>query len=483
MQIESTVRITMTQPRDPSCAGYRNSLLSRRHVLKVGGMGALGLNMQTLLRAADAKQTQKLIAKAKSVIFLFQWGGPSHVDMFDMKPEAPANIRGPYKPIKSSANGIWVSEKLEKTAKIMDKVTLIRSMTHTMNNHNSAGYYALTGSAPATDDQRLRDSIDLFPAYGSVVDKLAPLSGEPSGGELPTSVAFPHVISDGSRTPGQHASFLGKVHDPLFVGNDPNAPDFSLPQLSLPSNLSMDRLERRRHLQQLIDQQSRLLDYSGEARGLDSYYEKALTMLSSPRVRQAFDISKEPKVMRDAYGRSTYGQSCLLARRLVEAGVKFVTVYFSNSIGGRSKTDGGWDTHGFDNTRMFPIVEAYHLPRTEETLPTLLEDLDQRGLLDTTLVIWMGEFGRTPKINGNQSRDHWPQCYTTLLAGGGVKQGYVYGESDKHGMHPAANPVKPDDLAATVYHLLGIPHETEVHDAEGRPLAITRGKPVMDVMM
>ena len=469
----------MTRSNNPSCNSFASTLLSRRHVLKVGGIGALGLNMPTLLRAADAKRTEKLIAKAKSVIFLFQWGGPSHIDMFDMKPDAPTGIAGPYKPMKSNADGIWVSEKLPRTAKIMDKVTLIRSMTHTMNNHNSAGYYALTGSAPATDDQRLRDSIDLFPAYGSVVDKLAPLPGK---GELPTSVAFPHVISDGSRTPGQAASFLGKVHDPLFVGSDPNAADFSLPQLSLPANLSMDRLERRRHLQQLIDQQARLLDFSAEARGLDSYYEKALTMLNSPRVRQAFDISKEPKVVRDAYGRSTYGQSCLLARRLVEAGVKFVTVYFSNNIGGKSTTEGGWDTHGFDNTRMFPIIEKYHLPMTEQTLPTLLEDLEQRGMLDTTLVIWMGEFGRTPKINGNQSRDHWPQCYTTLLAGGGVKRGYVYGESDKNGMYPASNPVKPDDLAATVYQLLGIHHDTEVHDAEGRPLAITRGRPVMDVI-
>ncbi len=474
----------MKKRNNPSCQSFTDSILSRRHVLKVGGMGALGLNMPALLRAADVNQTARLAARAKSVIFLFQWGGPSHIDMFDMKPDAPANIRGPYKPIKSNADGIWVSEKLPKTAQIMDKVTLIRTMTHTMNNHNSAGYYALTGSSPATDDQRLRDSIDLFPAFGSVVDKLAPLPGSGRGGaELPTNVAFPHVISDGSRTPGQHASFLGKVHDPLFIGSDPNAADFSLPQLSLPANLSMDRLERRRHMQQLIDDQSRLLDYSAEARGLDSYYEKALTMLNSPRVRQAFDISKEPKEIRDAYGRTTYGQSCLLARRLVEAGVKFVTVYFAPSIGGQSTTSGGWDTHGFNNTRMFPIIDEYHLPITEHTLPTLLNDIEQRGMLEETLVIWMGEFGRTPKINGNQSRDHWPQCYTTLLAGGGVKQGYVYGESDKHGMYPASNPVKPDDLAATIYHLLGIHHETEVHDTEGRPLAITRGKPVMDVMM
>jgi hypothetical protein len=187
--------------------------------------------------------------------------------------------------------------------------------------------------------------------------------------------------------------------------------------------------------------------------------------------------------LRDDYGRHTYGQSCLLARRLVEAGVKFVTVYFSGNIGGQSTTEGGWDTHGFNNTRMFPIIEKYHLPLTEQTLPTFLVDLDSRGLLDTTLVVWMGEFGRTPKINENASRDHWPQCYTTLLAGGGVKRGFIYGASDKNGMYPAENPVRPDDLAATIFYLLGIDPHTEVRAVGNRPVLISEGKPVMDVLV
>jgi len=186
--------------------------------------------------------------------------------------------------------------------------------------------------------------------------------------------------------------------------------------------------------------------------------------------------------VRDRYGRHTYGQSCLLARRLVEAGTKFVTVYFSNSIGGQSTTSGGWDTHGFNNTRMFPIIEKYHLPMTDETLPTLLEDLDERGLLDTTLVLWMGEFGRTPKINENVSRDHWPQCYTVLLAGGGLKRGFVYGASDKQGAYPAENPVGPDDLAATMFYLLGIDPHTEVYSVGNRPVLIAEGKPVMELL-
>ena len=437
-------------------------------------MGLLGLNLPTLLRAAE--QPQKIKPRAKSVIFLFQWGGPTHIDTFDMKPNAPDDIRGPYKPIESSVPGIVVGEKLPEMAKRMKKVSLIRSVTHTMKNHNSAGYYALSGHSPATDDQRLRDSLDLYPAYGSVVDKLAP-----NKNGMPTFVAYPHVIRDGSITPGQHASFLGKAHDPLLFREDPNAADFRLPELSLPANLSVERLARRRELQKLVDKQARLLEFSAEARGFDDYYEKAIGMLTSDRVKKAFDLSAEPAETRDKYGRTTYGQGCLLARRLVESGVKFVTVYFSDTIGGQKTDSGGWDTHGFNNTRMFPIVEQYHFPITEQTLPTLLDDLESRGLLETTLVVWMGEFGRTPKINANVSRDHWPQCYTVLLAGGGVKRGYAYGKSDAHGAFPDEHPVKPEDLAATLYYLLGIDPESEIRDRNDRPLVIA-GKPVLEVV-
>ena len=448
--------------------------ISRRHLLKVGGLGLLGLSMPKLLRA---ESVNKITARAKSVIFLFQWGGPSHIDMFDRKPDAPEGIRGPLKGIPSSMPGVHVCEGLERVAKIMDKVTLIRSMHHTMKNHNSAGYYALTGYAPPSDDQRLRDSIELYPAYGSIVDKLAPVKED-----MPTFVSYPHVIADGSITPGQHASFLGKRHDPLLVLQDPNGPNFSLPELTLPASLTVERLEQRRELQKLIDAQSRMLDYSAAAQGLDAYYERALAMLNSPKLRKAFDLSAETEKMREAYGRTTYGQGCLLARRLVEAGAKFVTVYFSNSIGGQSIESGGWDTHGFNNTRMYNIIPKYHLPITDQTLPTLLIDLEDRGLLDSTLVLWMGEFGRTPKINENASRDHWPQCYTTLLAGGGVKRGYIYGASDKSGAFPAENPVRPDDLAATLYYMLGIDPATEVYGVGNRPLVIANGKPVLDIL-
>jgi hypothetical protein len=453
-------------------------VLTRRAALRVGGLGLLGLTLPGLARAADAATAAKAVARAKSVIFLFQWGGPSHLETFDMKPDAPEGIRGLHKPMASNVAGLLVNERLPRMAKVMDKVSLVRSVHHTMRNHNSAAYYALTGHAPPLDDIRLKDAPDLYPAYGSVVDRLAPLADP----ELPTAAAFPHVISDGSVTPGQHASFLGREHDPFLVRRDPNAADFSLPELSLPAGVSYERLAARRELQKLVDRQSRLLDHAAAARGMDAYYDKALAMLHSDKLRGAFNLAAEPEAVRERYGRTQYGQSCLLARRLVEAGVKFVTVYFDQSIGGQSASEGGWDTHGFNNTRMFPIIEQRHLPMMDQTLPTLLVDLDERGLLDSTLLVWMGEFGRTPKINGNISRDHWPDCYTVLFAGGGTKRGFAYGASDRHGAYPAENMVRPDDIAATMYHLLGIDPVAEVRGQGNRPVAITSGQPILDVV-
>src|SRR3954469_25397403 len=392
--------------RSFACAGFHQAACSRRDLLKIGGLGLLGLTLPGLLRAEASKKGPR--ARAKSVIFLYQFGGPSHIDMFDMKPDAPEAYRGLHKPISSKADGIAVSEHLPNVAKVMDKVTLIRSMHHTMKNHNPASYYALTGHAPPVDDITLRDSSELFPAYGSVVDRLAPGSSE-----MPTFVGLPCVIGDGTITPGQGASFLGKMHDPLLVTRDPSKPNFALPELKLPAGVTYERLMHRRSIQKLIDGQSRLLTNSAQAQGMDNYYEKALAMLDSPRLREAFNISSEPEKVRDTYGRTPYGQSCLLARRLVEAGTRFVTAYFSPSIGG--DVGSGWDTHGNNGTKMFPVIEKYHLPITDQTLPTLLTELDERGLLESTLVVWMGEFGRTPKINDAASRDHWPQCYTALL--------------------------------------------------------------------
>jgi len=450
--------------------------VTRRKLLQ---LGALGLSSLGAAEIAGAERTagSRRRARAKSVIFLHQFGGPSHVDTFDMKPLAPAEIRGQYRPIRSSAAGIQVCEHLPRTARVMNKVTLIRSVRHEMKNHNSAGYYSLTGMAPPTDDQRLRDSRELFPAFGSVVDRFAP--GSPG---TPTFVSYPHTIADGSITPGQHASFLGQTYDPFFINQDPNSDDFRLPELSLPANLNPQRLENRRQVMNLIDRASNIMEISARARGIDAHFQRALSMLTAPDFRRAFDLTQESTQLREAYGRTTYGQGCLLARRLVEAGVKFVTVYFAATIGGQSFVQGGWDTHGFNNNPMYPVLNRYLIPITDQTLPTLLEDLDNRGMLEDTLVVWMGEFGRSPRINSIAGRDHWPQCYTVLLAGGGVKRGFVYGSSDRQGAYPATHAVRPEDIAATIYHALGIDPHSEVRDALNRPLAISAGTPISDVL-
>lgn len=453
--------------------GMSDNPISRRRALSIGGAGLLGV---TLPRVLHAEGTGSRPGRAKSVIFLYQFGGPSHLDTFDPKPDAPAGVRSHFDVIETSVPGIRICDKLPRMATVMNEVTLTRTVYHNMKNHNSAAYYALTGHAPPLDDIRLRDSLDLFPAYGSVVDRLAPVSSE-----MPSFVAFPHVLRDGEITPGQHASFLGKSHDPFLITSDPNDSGFTLPELSLPTGVSADRLQNRREIQQMINRQSRILEYSSTARGLDAYFDKSMAMLNSSRVRDAFNLQAEPAAIREKYGRTTYGQSCLLARRLVEAGVKFINVYFSNNIGGRT-TNGGWDTHGFDNTRMYPILRDYQLPITDQTLPTLILDLKERGLLDETLIVWMGEFGRTPKINDNISRDHWPQCYTVLLAGGGSKRGAVYGTSDKNAAYPDKDPVQLDDLAATVFALMGIDPQSEIRDKLNRPLAVSAGKVVTGLM-
>ena len=259
----------------------------------------------------------------------------------------------------------------------MDQVCLVRSMQHTMRNHNSATYYSLTGYALPVDDIRLRDSPDLFPAYGSIVDKLAPVAGG-----MPTFVAFPHVLRDGSITPGQHASFLGKAYNPLFFSQDPNAPDFGLPELQLPADVPLERLEARREMLKLIDEQSKLLDESATARGIDDAYQKAVGMLTSPKVRQAFDLAKNrPPSATGTAGRPMANRACSRAGSRGRA--KFINVYFASAIGGR-KGEGGWDTHGFGHNPMAPILRDYLLPITDHTLPTLLQDLKDRGLLETT---------------------------------------------------------------------------------------------------
>jgi len=458
------------------CPDFRaTGRLTRRSLLRAGTAGFAGLNLPALLRASEvAGPGRPGPARAKHVVFLHQFGGPSHIDTFDMKPDAPDGIRGEFKPIQSGQPGLYLSEHLPRFSKVLGRFAQVRSVHHGMKNHNSATYYSLTGHAPPVDDIRLRDTQELYPSYGSVAARFRPVD-DPA---LPTHVSFPHLLRDGSVTPGQGASFLGKAFDPFFVGRDPSKSDFRLPELSLPAETSLGRLDDRRGLLRMVDEQGEL-GWSTTARGIDAFYDRAMAMLGSPKVKAAFDLSREPDPLRDAYGRNTYGQSCLLARRLVEAGVRFVTVYYSDTIGNRRDGGGGWDTHG-DN---FNELKNRLCPPTDLAVPTFIEDLASRGLLDETLVVWMGEFGRSPRVAntaqfGPDGRDHWPKCYTVLLAGAGITPGAIYGSSDRIGAYPASDPVTPDDIAATIFWALGIDPATEVQDTLGRPLPIASGQPL-----
>jgi hypothetical protein len=406
--------------------------------------------------------------RAKSCIMLFQFGGASHIDTFDPKPEAPAEIAGEFKAIASNLPGVQFSEHLPKLAKLADKFTLVRSVHHRTSNHNTAAYYSLTGHQPLIDIVTANASAHDFPAYGSVVDRFAP-----SRGRVPTAVSLPTMIADGPfRTPGEFAGLLGKMHDPLFITQDPNSKNFDVEELTLPTELTFDRVDSRKELLAAVDAKSRLGDRRDAAlAGVDAYHERAFSLLTSPETKRAIELGREDDATRDRYGRTTYGQSILLARRLIEAGVRFVTVYYSPGIG-------GWDTHK-DN---FRTLRESRLPQTDQSVSALLEDLDSRGLLDETLVLWTGDFGRTPKINRDAGRDHWPQCYTVMMAGGGVRRGFVYGSSDASGAYPKDNPVRPDDLSATLFHLMGLDPATEMRDPLNRPMPISYGSVVQPII-
>ena len=451
-------------PRPRACADFGRSMLSRRRMLQIGALGTLGLNLPAALRA-EAHSGLKV--RAKSVIYLHQFGGVPQQDTFDMKPNGPAELRGEFKPIASSVPGLPVCELLPRMAQVMDTMTVVRSVCHRTTFHNSAAYYSLTGHQPQADSVSAAASASDFPAYGSVVSKLAP-----GRSPVPTFVSLPWMIGDGVfRTPGQFAGYLGKEHDPLFITKDPNDPHFSVDALTLPIEVPMRRVADRLALRSGLAAHARLTDKIAAVRGLNTFQQKALSLLTSSETQRAFDIDAEDPVLRDRYGRTPYGQSVLLARRLVEAGVRFVTVYYSPGIV-------GWDTH----EQNFKLLRERLLPATEQTLPTLIQDLESRGLLDETLVVWTGEFGRTPKINKNAGRDHWPQCYTLLMAGGGLKRGFVYGGSDSAAAYPKDNPCSPDDIAATMFYCMGIDPATELRNHVNQPIPASRGTPIMPLL-
>jgi hypothetical protein len=432
---------------------------TRRAALKVGAVGLAGL---TLPGALKAEKTAPRKATARSVILLFQFGGPSHLDTFDPKPNAPSEIRGEFKTIPTRTPGLLVTEHLSRLAERSGLYAVVRGVRHNRSAHNSGAYYSLTGREPLVDIVTANAAATDFPHPGSVVDYLTR-----SDDKVPASVALPTMIADGPfRTPGEFAGFLGKAYDPLWVLKDPNAADFKVSELMLPDGLTVKRVTDRRAVQKDLAELSQLADRAA-ARGMEDYQARAVDLLTSPRTQKAFAIQEESPATRDRYGRHAYGQSVLLARRLVEAGVRFVTVYYSAGIG-------GWDTHK-DN---FATLKGSRLPHTDAALSALLDDLSDRGLLGETLVYWTGDFGRTPKVNKDAGRDHWPQCQSVVMAGGGVKGGVTFGASDPSGAYPTDAPVRPDDITATVFSAVGLDPATEVRDQLNRPMPISAGQPI-----
>jgi hypothetical protein len=420
----------------------------RRDFLKAGVLGAVGGLSLTDLFALRAQAAQKADGSSQqspteSVILIWQSGGPSHIDTWDPKPDAPAEIRGTFDPIDTAAPGVQISEYLPNTAKVMDKVAVIRSITTNEAAHERGTHYMLTGFTPLPGFA--------VPGYGAVAARFR-------GGRsaLPPYIAIPSPLEYGGG-----AGFLGAALNPFSPSGDPASPNFSVRDLDLPNGITVDQAERRRTLREAIDSEFKQIEKgSDQIRATGEFYNRAYTLLSSKDARAAFDLKQEKDAVRDAYGRNRFGQSCLLARRLVEAGVRFVTV-----------SVGGWDTH----YNGFRSLGENLLPMFDRTYASLIRDLDERGLLKNTMVITMGEFGRTPVINREGGRDHYARVFSMSMAGGGLKGGQVIGASDSRAMEVAARPVRPEDVAATIYRQLGIDYTQSIESPEGVRITLSRG--------
>jgi hypothetical protein len=448
--------------------------VTRREVLRVGGLGLAGLQWSDLLRARASAASRtpaaggpppRTFGRAKACILIFNYGGPSHLDLLDLKPDAPSEIRGEFRPIATRVPGTSVTEHLPRLAAAADRYAIVRSMTHDDNDHAVGTYLALTGHPhPRSRPLGIEPAaspLDM-PSFASVVSKLRP----------PSAPVFPYVTLGALRHLGNHDSMgqnggcLGKVYDPFTVPDGTDDAGVRSVLASVPGN----RVVGRRRLLQEIDLAAAALGDSVRTRDRDGFARRAYEILGSPASRDAFDTAREPAGVREAYGESALGRNCLLARRLVEAGVPLVTVY---SVPNRD-----WDTHA----KNFPTLKDTLLPSTDRAVSALLDDLGRRGRLDETLVVWMGDMGRTPRINPAGGRDHWSYCYSVILAGGGVRGGQVLGSSDRTAAYPASAPVSPADLLATVYHLLGVDHRAHVTDQQGRPFVIGRGEPVVPLL-
>lgn len=406
----------------------------------------------------------------RSVILIFNCGAPSHIDLWDPKPDSPAAIRGLYRPIATNVPGIQFSELLPRMAARADKLAIVRTVHHEHSSHNSGMYWSIVGRPYPVDSTLIHPSRTDFPSFGTLTGWLAQRDGY--SGALPPYVITPqpHCDSLVYVTPGQYGSCLGSRFDPLVLNSNPNAEQFQVPDISLAEGMSSERFQQRQRLLEHLEQNGRPIR-SEQIADVDVNRGKALRLVMSGESRKAFDLSSEPAKVRERYGRHTWGQSHLLARRLVESGVRFVTTVNGPSI--------IWDTHK-DN---FNRLEKRLVPPMEQAYAALLDDLDERGLLDSTLVVWMGDFGRSPVINKDAGRDHWPGCYTMVLAGGGIRGGQVVGQSDKHGAAPERRPLRPADIHATVFSALGYNSRAITYrTVDGRPVPLSEGEPIGELL-
>jgi hypothetical protein len=447
----------------------------------------LGLSLPKVLAAESTGPTT--IARAKSVIFLFLFGGPSQLETFDLKPHAPSKIRGPFQPIKSRTPELRICELMPRLASISDRFCVVRTMTHPYNDHSSAGHYIQTGHpwhVPIGGGFNATEKD--WPTYGSVVDYLDGRAPATAPRDMPGFVYLPNRLghlqtySTKLDRPGQYAGWLGRGYDPLATAirkrDDNDNPffrdctddelDFRIQGLALDDGLTLDRLQGRRTLVRQFDAARRALEGSRAQAAYDQFRQRALSLVSSEKVRQALDIRREPAASRDRYGRNLFGQSTLLARRLVEAGTRFVTVAWDAPDGY------SWDSHTNSTD-----VKKHLVPGLDLALSSLLEDLDERGLLDETLVVALGEMGRTPKATGDWGRGHWSTLFPAVLAGAGVRGGMVYGTSDRDAAYALDHPTSPEDLAATIFERLGIDPHVRISDAQGRPVPLVEGGQVI----
>ncbi len=448
--------------------------LTRREWLRIGGLSALGLSLPTLLsaRAAPDAVPSSSFGKAKSCIVLFLLGGPPQHETWDPKPDALAEIRGDFKAIATNVSGIHVGELMPQTARQMDKIAALRALSTDDNAHSSSGYWMLTGvpHQPTNSENAKPGAPNDWPSVAALVQRLRAAKNG-----LPASVVLPENIWNTGNLvwPGQDGGFLGRSADPWLLMCDPSSPDFRIPGLSPAAEVSPERLRDRLSLLDQVNERLDAVDRCGAVARFDARSQQAFDLLRAGKARRAFDLEKEPPTLRDRYGRNRFGQSVLLARRLVEAGVSLVQVNWT-----RMKEDDNnspaWDNHQKNAFRCKNVL----MPVMDQAYSALLDDLEQRGLLGETLVVWAGEFGRTPKHNGSGGRDHWGHVFSAALAGGGIRGGTVYGSSDSIGGHPRDGRVQPQDLTATVFHCLGYAPDAEVHDTLGRPLPVSRGLPI-----